>query len=549
VKRAATFLVCFALIAPGCNCSGKATQLMTPDGGVHDGAIDAQSTDGVVAPDSSLDAEVGDALDAMPPTDAMPFDGTPGDVGMCSAPIDPAPPCPGMCGNGVRDMCSMCTPPPCRGGGLGADAGPPSLDGGACCTMQAEACDGTDLAGATCASLGFAAGTLSCGSSCAYDTSRCTVCAPMTPHVAECVEPTLEGEAVTAIALAASDQAVAVAWIDGPNLGGAGGLHFDLYTPDLVPISRSGCMMGVDAERVALAAMPNGWMLAVQTHAGIAVSPLDLAGTSVGSHTLYPGLAIPILAPVPSDAPLLVGVDSHGAVIATWLDATSAMRSQAMVFPSSVEPQYGSAVFVNGPPGCQAVFCGPQGFLVAMRGLTGVQIAKLGIQGGVAMVNPPVGSSTEYPQLAWDEAGTITGRLTWADFSGTATMRWASITQGGQIMGTPVALGAIPNYYDPAPLVVLPAPMPGLNGGDSMILMPGYSGVTDGATHLDYERLSPDGTQVIVPPTRLTTDPHLATMYQIVRSGSGAVAAWISGPSILGGGNFQNRIVLEKITP
>ena len=37
-----------------------------------------------------------------------------------------------------------------------------------------EACDGQDLAGASCASLGFAAGTLACTASCALDTTGCT---------------------------------------------------------------------------------------------------------------------------------------------------------------------------------------------------------------------------------------------------------------------------------------------------------------------------------------------------------------------------------------
>src|SRR5207245_9747476 len=36
-----------------------------------------------------------------------------------------------------------------------------------------EDCDGTDLGGATCVSLGFGGGTLTCGADCAFDTSQC----------------------------------------------------------------------------------------------------------------------------------------------------------------------------------------------------------------------------------------------------------------------------------------------------------------------------------------------------------------------------------------
>ncbi len=39
-----------------------------------------------------------------------------------------------------------------------------------------EVCDGTDLAGTTCASAGFTAGTLSCATDCQLDTSMCTRC-------------------------------------------------------------------------------------------------------------------------------------------------------------------------------------------------------------------------------------------------------------------------------------------------------------------------------------------------------------------------------------
>jgi cysteine-rich repeat protein len=39
-----------------------------------------------------------------------------------------------------------------------------------------EECEGSDLAGATCESLGFAAGTLSCSATCVFDTSACIPC-------------------------------------------------------------------------------------------------------------------------------------------------------------------------------------------------------------------------------------------------------------------------------------------------------------------------------------------------------------------------------------
>lgn len=55
-----------------------------------------------------------------------------------------------------------------------------------------EQCDGSDLGGASCTSLGFDAGTLSCGTCCTYDTSQCLTCndAVATPVLSGC-EPSV----------------------------------------------------------------------------------------------------------------------------------------------------------------------------------------------------------------------------------------------------------------------------------------------------------------------------------------------------------------------
>jgi hypothetical protein len=60
----------------------------------------------------------------------------------------------------------------------------PSLQCGSTCgdglrTAQ-EQCDGTDLGGATCTSLGYLSGMLACTAGCAFDTSNCAP-APLTP--------------------------------------------------------------------------------------------------------------------------------------------------------------------------------------------------------------------------------------------------------------------------------------------------------------------------------------------------------------------------------
>ena len=61
----------------------------------------------------------------------------------------------------------------CSGGGGGAVCGNGVKEGG-------EQCDGSDLGGTTCQSLGYSGGTLSCNADCTYNTSQCTnTCVPV----------------------------------------------------------------------------------------------------------------------------------------------------------------------------------------------------------------------------------------------------------------------------------------------------------------------------------------------------------------------------------
>lgn len=65
--------------------------------------------------------------------------------------------------------CSDDTVAAARGGALPTECGDGALD------AAGEQCDGTDLGGDSCASLGFASGTLGCTSACRFDTSACNL--------------------------------------------------------------------------------------------------------------------------------------------------------------------------------------------------------------------------------------------------------------------------------------------------------------------------------------------------------------------------------------
>jgi len=70
----------------------------------------------------------------------------------------------------------------CSGGATLAEGAIQRASGGAVCgngtKETGETCDGADLGGATCTSLGYAGGTLRCLTSCTWDTSGCTQNAP-----------------------------------------------------------------------------------------------------------------------------------------------------------------------------------------------------------------------------------------------------------------------------------------------------------------------------------------------------------------------------------
>lgn len=88
------------------------------------------------------------------------------DASACSA----APWTPIDCGGGGG--CDEPPPPPC-GGLAGCDVAPGCGDS---VLDRGEQCDGSELGGASCASLGYSHGTLRCGPDCGLDVSGCGYC-------------------------------------------------------------------------------------------------------------------------------------------------------------------------------------------------------------------------------------------------------------------------------------------------------------------------------------------------------------------------------------
>jgi hypothetical protein len=92
------------------------------------------------------------------------------DAMMCQAEDHPI-----VCQDAVDNDCDglvNCMDPQCQAAGVcGEQCGNAMLE-------PAEECDGPDLGGQTCVSLGFDGGMLSCAADCTFDASGCTSCMP-----------------------------------------------------------------------------------------------------------------------------------------------------------------------------------------------------------------------------------------------------------------------------------------------------------------------------------------------------------------------------------
>jgi hypothetical protein len=116
----------------------------------------------------------------------------------------PAPPLPACgfpaCGNGVIDKCQVSPNPGC-----------PAI-------TQVEECDGYDFGDSTCASRGYASGTLACSSTCTIDQSGCSDCMPPGGRVASCGPAPVTFPYLATFAMASTDAEVGVGQVDyNPN--------------------------------------------------------------------------------------------------------------------------------------------------------------------------------------------------------------------------------------------------------------------------------------------------------------------------------------------
>jgi hypothetical protein len=450
------------------------------------------------------------------------------EAGVCPAVVAPSPLCgAALCGNGKIDTCDvsfgMC-------GGQGGGGGPPDFDAGGddggCAIIQSESCDGHDFGGKSCKSLGFSGGTLACNAGCGYDVSGCDHCGTGA-MIASCGNANVKATGASALALAASGANLGLAWVTGT--AGKGGLHVAVLASDLSVVAEADCLGVSDVGAVAIAATPSGWLVAAETPSGIELIPLTATGAMSGAVQVLPGATSPILAGNPSGGPLLVWVTSgssdQGNV--SLLGADGTVMSTTAAFTQVVEPQYGSAVYVG------------DGFLVALRASLGATVIHVGLDGSLGTPHS-LGDETEYPKVAWTGSE---GRVVYADFSAQGKLELQRLDATGALIGSPTKVGGVPAYYDPAPVAT--------SGSDSVVLLPGYTGGTGIASHLDVTRVAQGGTQVYAPYVLAKAGSVDAlSAYVMVPTGQGAVVAWLAGEAAWGSGTtYPSYIGIARVTP
>jgi hypothetical protein len=332
----------------------------------------------------------------------------------CYVQTQPPPPrasnCPAnFCGNGLLDTCTIAST---------------WCDHGYCPPATAsEECDGTAPLGQTCESLGFARGTLRCGSTCHVDWSACGVCGTDS-RIVKCAE--VEGvyfdHTGQTLAVASNGTQAAIVW-PAKSAGANARLRFGLVGEDLSVVA-SDCFAAENANWAPrLAATPEGWMLAHAIAAGdgtrrVQLTIFDTTGHMVSSPTATL-LGIPTgLVARPNGMPLLLyQSDSDGA---------NASADMAALLDSSGTPIWTvrlgntiSAIPVAAHTG--------DGFLWANRAALGADpvLIRVGLDGTTTPTTLALGEDNYDPRLVW--TGTE-ARMLWYG-------SWIALDKTGKALG------------------------------------------------------------------------------------------------------------------
>ncbi len=343
------------------------------------------------------------------------------------------------------------------------------------------------------------------------------------PSITACENLPIDGSGAGALALASSGGSVAVAWSSWPS---SGVLHVALLGGDLSFQAGPVCMAAGDANAlVAVAATPSGWLVAAENAGGVVIQALTPEAVPAGAAFEIASARVPILASNPGGGPLLAWVGADGDGYATLLGADGTIGETSRVVTGVIEGQFGNATFVG------------DGFVVALRGDLGATVVHVGLDGSVGQPYS-FGSETEYPQVTWDVARNQVS-ATFNDFASTGLVAETHLTTACAWVADPTPLGT--GYYGKSPLTSLEPNM-------DVIVFPGATGRTGGASYLDLVRWSASGR----PARRIATvaPADFLSSYSIVPLGNAVVVGWLTGGPVAGSAlTTPNTIGVAVVTP
>jgi hypothetical protein len=428
----------------------------------------------------------------------------------------------GVCGNGMREYMDICN------GVCPMDlfcSWRPRPDLGACCYEVGELCDGSDLGGATCQSLGYAGGNLQCGNWCGWDASRCDDCAP-DPHVTACRAAPVDAARAVALALANNGVDIGAAWVTGSEL------HFARFSPNGSLLADAGCIATtlplLSPSDVAVAPTSSGWIVATRTfdaHQGD--SRIEIF------HLLPDGTSATFVQSLRSAYYMgpLIARGGSGPLLSWIAIDYSVVPVQTHVWFTGFAPD-GTTASQNPAPGGVGIDCAGvdtgDGVLLAATAMSSLVTFRIDPAGmpGAPLVHVP--SSTEQPQLAW--TGTD-ARLTWSDFAAApATIHWVRLDHDGNEVGTRVSFAS---YYQRAPITTL--------GNDSVLVLPASYGGAGQTTRLDVGRLDANG-GFFTAPFAMTQDPNPVTGWALARVGTDVIVGWL-------GTDYPGRLAIAHVAP
>jgi hypothetical protein len=363
-----------------------------------------------VTPDFSLDGDLGDA--SFSDADANGY--VCADAGAYKAACGCA-----LCGNGQVDKCPIVTT-----------------------GFSGEGCDGLDLAGTTCESLGYASGQARCAPNCVVEVFACESCVisadlPLCRHPFDYLG---SNHGVSGLALAANGTELGLVWLthefEGtvPNVqrGATRTIRWARLAADLSVIAESTLtppppfLPGQTVGGAALLATSAGWMFAFGTNGHIHILMLDASGAIVSSRDVGEG-----------SSPNLVGRDGGGPLLIFNKLASGTRDTQwfTLLGPDGTEAVAPAQITdAMDFPEAAGVFVG-DGFLVSQFSQSGFRIARIELTGQIAVVTTQVPPSrVSLPSLVWD--GTF-ARLVYSSIGDTF---WQRVESSGQLSGSPVAL-------------------------------------------------------------------------------------------------------------